>query len=803
MCPNRRFVTLLLAASLAMIPPAFGSDAETRISQPSLAPRGLNTSEWRVVRRPHDDVAVWSSANVIWATTIDAEGVPSAAISMGRAVEGTSPNVVVSGDDAVVFWADRGTLYQRRLLADGTSPEPARVVVSGVTGSSAARSGGTTAVLCDPYYIDATFIGSVLHVLDDDGNVSRRVLVSTERGARLAAWSSGFVAALRTNEGIALRRISPAGDLLDSQPVRVATASAAFDFAAWGDRAWIARRTYTDPDLLQIVALAPDGRLAVNRTITWPRTGDFPSGVKLSAGPDGVIALVERSGDLYSLRLDNDGNITQPMTPTVVRPGAQRARAVSFRDTPLELWSEEAYTDVFVQQAGSESFRCASVGGTRIAGHAVATSPSSMLAVWREDSGDGQIYRYRLLDASGVPTGEAVELDRGAGYNGLPSVVWSGSEFGVLWQANQRTRLLRIGANGSPLGEPLELQGVSGELRLFGGHSRFVVTAPSSDPLVSPPILAMVIGETGAGPLVTITTPFPAPPNSMSSDENPFLVPTASGWQLFYESWIIEGCVGIPCPTEARIASARFGVDLDPGGGAAEIFANEATIMNAASNGGATAVLAGGVNLVLYTIPSPGAPPFATQVWRRTAWLPSVSHTSLAPHGDGFAVSLAERTYDDSWVSIRDISPGGALRSVRVPARAGISSPLLSHSSTDGVLVYQRWLVEEHGGDGLFTESWTNAPAGPELPPAPTVVFSQRIDHTHVELRWDYAGPALRGFSISSSSWENPIILAPDARSATVSMNGTEFRVVAFNETGVGVSEPVTPGFVRRRGARR
>lgn len=774
---------------------------ESRLSEPSLGPMGGYTSDVKLAERASDTVAVWYSASRVWASVIDAAGVPSLAIPIGSTVDNRVPGVHALGPEAMVYWSDRGTLFRRRLTESGGTPDAPQQIATGVDHVRVARSGGTTGVLCDAYVVGGTFTGSVLHLLDEDGRVTRRELVWPDAGAPLAAWNGGFVTGGATNDGLFLRRLTGDGRIVDAVPIRVEGPGWGWDLAAWGDRAWAVMRDRDYPSMLRVAAISPEGRIVATRTVTVPPSADGRYGyVQLGAGADGLAILVEMDDDVYRVEIANDGSLRQPLARVAGGAGRQWGRAVSLGAGALELYSDDSRTDVFVQRSGSHESRYITVGGTRVTSHAVAAGADSMLAVWREDAGNAQVYRYRLLDASGRPLAPPVEFDRGNGVNFHATVAWSGREFGIFWEANGRTSLLRVGGDGVVRGERITLASVPYYARMFGGHDRFVMIGTANE-YDAAPLVASVVDENGASAPIAVTAPPPPPEYAWTWDHDPWLVPDAGGWLLGHSNTILYGCVGVPCPEETSAWVARLTVELTPVSAGLKLAA-DASVAGAASNDGVAAVLVHGDELRLYTMPA-GKPPVATTLRTRYSWYPQLGAVDLAPHPGGFALAIAESTPSDSWCSVSTLDLSGGVTGVRVAAVPWMGVPRLARSASDSVVLYARAVEGEHGGTSVFTRGWLDSPEGPSAPAAPTDVVTW-YGSSGGHIAWRYAGPPVRGFAIVRSPYEMPVMVGAGARSAAVSCGGWECRVVAFNEAGGMISLPAVAGApARRHGVRR
>ncbi len=85
-----------------------------------------------------------------------------------------------------------------------------------------------------------------------------------------------------------------------------------------------------------------------------------------------------------------------------------------------------------------------------------------------EDNRDGnsEIY-FRRISAIGVPIGTDMRITNASGFSGAPSIVWTGSEYGVSWHyyrdGNYEIYFKRISEAGIPIGTDIRITNASGD----------------------------------------------------------------------------------------------------------------------------------------------------------------------------------------------------------------------------------------------------------------------------------------------------------------------------------------------------
>lgn len=161
-------------------------------------------------------------------------------------------------------------------------------------------------------------------------------------------------------------------------------------------------------------------------------------------------------------------------TPVVVAPASVGATAVSLARAGTGFgWvyadTRSGTSQVYAQVTATSG--AADKAETRISdGTDAATSPR---IVWRVAAGYGVVWvdqrdgnsevYFRALDANGAPTGSAGDIDvsSSTGESLNPDVVWTGSEFGVVWDdvkgKNRDIYFRRLASDGTPLGQAVRV----------------------------------------------------------------------------------------------------------------------------------------------------------------------------------------------------------------------------------------------------------------------------------------------------------------------------------------------------------
>ncbi|MBI1909187.1 MAG: hypothetical protein HYS22_03365 [Deltaproteobacteria bacterium] len=106
-----------------------------------------------------------------------------------------------------------------------------------------------------------------------------------------------------------------------------------------------------------------------------------------------------------------------------------------------------------------------------------------------ESSGSREIY-FARLDAEGKVIGNAVQITDGAHrYPFEPSLVWNGTEYGLVWRENdKRLYFIRINAEGQKLGDPIAItvnSAVNSAAQLVWNGVRYAVVWSDEYTLVS------------------------------------------------------------------------------------------------------------------------------------------------------------------------------------------------------------------------------------------------------------------------------------------------------------------------------
>jgi hypothetical protein len=789
---SKRCVVALAATAALVI--AMPGGAEERISHPDSGPLGALTYGLNVAETGHGDVAVWYVSSSVLMSTIDMAGVPSEAVRVGLVGENRPPQILGEDESVDVYWADQGTLYTRRHSVSTLDGDEPRVVATGVDYPSVARNGGVTAIMVEPYVLGSTFTGSVLLLLDENGNEARRVLVWDSNRAMVAPLGDGFVSMLRTVGGVFLKRLTKDGEILDATPIRVANTASTVAFAASGTRAWVVTRASVASAPFEVTAIDAAGEVVVSRALTAPVASPTTNGVALAAKPDGLVVLAGLDDDVWRLRVGLDGSESAPPRLVVDTPGRQWARGISSGSRELVFWSEAGQRDILVQQEDREA-RVLTIGGSSASGLSATAASESVLVAWRDHLGSAHAYRYSMLDPSGRPAGEPVTFDSGDGFNGDPQVAWSGEELGILWHANQRTQLIRLGPDGTPRGAPTTLPSIPSSARLSGGHGRLVALWSAGGAIV-----ASILGAEGASVPVAVTTPIVPPPNAVSGDGTPILLATPDDFELVYENTIYYECVGIPCPTRTSVIALRLSNTLEPEIDSRVFVASDTRLTDAAVSDGVLGVLTRQTDIEFHTVPRTGGGASRRTIWQRTGWQPVPGGERIAPRPSGFGVAIRELLAPIGWTSFHEVGLDGAARDLRVLSGRTGQTKIVRAGSTD-LVIYSR-LEGTSTGSSLYSERWGETPRGPAPPATPLRIVARLLSPPFIEVTWTYEGPPLVAFTISPGTFENVTIVPPDKRSIVFVPTRKQLRVVAINEAGSAVSKTVEPKHERTRGAR-
>jgi hypothetical protein len=770
--------------------------AEQRISTPDIGPLEDPTYGLNVAGSPGREVAVWFAGG--GGVRISGLRPEDESLLVAGARENRAPQIIGAGDSVDVYWADGGTLHTRRYDTATMAGGETREIAKGVDHPRVARNGAVTAAMVVPHPLGATFIGSVLLLFDENGLETRRVLVWKDAFpySTVATHGDGFVSAQWTDAGILVRRISIDGNVIDTTPIRAGDATNTGAFDAFGELAWIVSRDTAAPYPFHVAAIDRAGAVVVSKTLSTLSASSRTNGLALSARPDGLVFLAGLDDDVWRFRVGNDGTELEPPRRVIERPGRQWARGISSGESELVFWSEEDVRDILVQRDDGEA-RVLTVGGSSPSGVSAAANDERVLVAWRDHLGSSHTYRYAFLDSSGAPLGEPVAFDSGDGFNDDPQVAWNGAEFGILWHANYRTRLLRFTPDGTPHGAPIVLDSIPAWSHLSGGHDRFVAASGSGGGSIG----ATVIGADGAGEPVTVTTPIPPPPYAGSGDGTPILLPTETGFELVYQNTFYYECVGIPCPTETSVYAVALSADLAPDLASRALVASDARLNAAAMSENVLGVLVSRTDLELVTVPLGGGPSTRRTFWQRTGWEPLLAQMRIEPAPSGFTVAVHGRLAPRGWTSFFELAPDGAERGLRVLS-GRVGHLRLATSGGSRLALYSR-NDDDNKGSSVYSERWDEAPSGPAAPATPRRVIARRLTPPLAEVSWEYEGPPLLAFAISYGLYDAVTLVPAESRSLVFVPLRPRFRVVAINEAGSAPSVTVEPKLDRRRGVTR
>jgi hypothetical protein len=219
---------------------------------------------------------------------------------------------------------------------------------------------------------------------------------------------------------------------------------------------------------LRLASLAPDGTLRSEGPLELPGYS-----AKLDAAPGSRTALVA-SNYGYAILVDSHGAALGPAF-RFVPDGVDYAYSVSVAassDGFLIVWAStmgEVHTR-FISRNGAVGPLTAESG----IGYSttVASNGTSFLVVWRAEE---QLHG-RVIGADGAPVSGELVLDADPTYPG-PGVVWSGSEYVVLYSGRE----LRVDAQGVILGRRLLPEAMDSIIRTASGALFWLDRGPCFD----------------------------------------------------------------------------------------------------------------------------------------------------------------------------------------------------------------------------------------------------------------------------------------------------------------------------------
>jgi hypothetical protein len=220
----------------------------------------------------------------------------------------------------------------------------------------------------------------------------------------------------------------------------------------------------------------PDTSLPQSFQLTWTGTAHT------LIYADGVSGNYE----LRSVVLDADGIAIAPRDQITMTAGPDQQNSVAWNGTEHAIaWTgaagPSASYDIYVGRLDAMAHTIESAvpvtavdDGFQSSGAAIAWNGAGWGIAWI-DAVDGNFDTYfRAYDAALAPLGAALNLTNAASFNaGLPLVVWTGSEYLVVWSDNRdggrELYAVRLDATGARMGNDVVLTEAPGTPIEFGG----------------------------------------------------------------------------------------------------------------------------------------------------------------------------------------------------------------------------------------------------------------------------------------------------------------------------------------------
>ncbi|MBW2263444.1 MAG: hypothetical protein JRG91_15875 [Deltaproteobacteria bacterium] len=167
---------------------------------------------------------------------------------------------------------------------------------------------------------------------------------------------------------------------------------------------------------------------------------------------------------------------------------------------------------------------------------AATFSGSEFGVVWQDDRNGGFEIYFKRVSESMSPVGSATRVTSTAGMSRVPSIAWSGSEYGIVWEDNRdagdkEIYFARVGEGGSKIGSDVRLTTFTGQslhpVITWSGSEYAVVW--QDDGWVNSEIGFMRLDPTGAlvGSMVQVT-------NDSNVSANPDIVWTGSSYGIVW-----------------------------------------------------------------------------------------------------------------------------------------------------------------------------------------------------------------------------------------------------------------------------
>jgi hypothetical protein len=373
-------------------------------------------------------------------TVMDPNGI---AVSTNTFNDELQPAVSFDGTNFLVAWGvgmgSGGRIAAARLSQAGTLLDTTSLTVSTISSTyteaqvrpALAFDGVNTLVAWedirngsrDIYANRLTKAGQVLDgngfVLATSANQKQLPKLAFDGTNTLAVWVDWIdTSTTNRDSSIVGRRVSPAGTLVDANPITIS--------AAAGEQ--------SDP------AVAFDG---TRYLVAW---SDY-------RGAD---------TDVYATRVGTDGTVVDPQgLPVIVAPAAQYTPELVFLAGKYFLaWvdSRGGRSSIYGARVGTDGvsvdgtgFPLPNVPNTQDT-PAAASDGSRYFVVWADSRTDGPGIR----GAHVTPEGQVVEstslrVSTSPGYNSRPVVAWNGSVYLVVWSGDTRLLARRFSAAGTPL----------------------------------------------------------------------------------------------------------------------------------------------------------------------------------------------------------------------------------------------------------------------------------------------------------------------------------------------------------------
>jgi hypothetical protein len=444
--------------------PPFVIGAEERLPQPEVIGRTSGSYETRVVAGNGQELVLWRNGAGVQGARISRGGALLDAVpfDLPAGAGGAAAEGVWDGSRFVVFstgYLDNDSrMSMTRIERDGTLTST-RILdpLPTLPGWVAAATDGSRVLV-----VTSETGGMAVRLLDRDGKLLRATNVDTPNTAflapRIAAGAGGYLVVW---DAITTTAVPVSSDGFVGTPRFVLAAND--PDVTWSGRDFLVVGSTSDS--VRAVHVSADGNAGAPFVARVSRYGSARNAAVAWNGAESMIAWEELSAppetpvppyDLLSIRLRDDGTMTEPVTlarsidyRTRYPANAGGADVAADGATFVLGWAAQAsaapFINTVVRATTTESQEAAVLtNGTRSqSAPLLATGGGATIELWSEseDLSQTKFWLYRLLGSEKVNTLTSGGADA--------AVAWNGSDFVVVWTEGGNVVAARIAKDGT------------------------------------------------------------------------------------------------------------------------------------------------------------------------------------------------------------------------------------------------------------------------------------------------------------------------------------------------------------------